>query len=975
MEAATVAITDLVTRLTLNARNFTSGLDTAINDATRSAQRGGRAVGEAFSGAANAGLNDLANRIPLVGGALAGLGPLALGAAAGIGAIGVVLAAGVGEAEKYAQEVGKLDAVLRATGNTTAFTSEQLLALADDLQNVNAIDAEQFIAAQRQLATFGGVAGSVFRDVLELSADLSATFGGDVVSNTEKLGMAMQGLAEGNVQPLSRAFKFLGTEALGTIAALSDQGKAFEAQQALIDALRSRIGGAGAAAGDDLTSDLYRLADVFAATAQTIAESSGAYENVRNAIKRNTSALSEYIAELERLKSGDYTGVAAATARLIFNNGAFLPDLIPAAPAQVTPLARLPMGLVGGGAEQLQERIDARTATEAAAAEAAKARAAVEAAKALDNQRKAQEAATRAAQAQAKALAGSLDDLKFQARIAGETRENAQQMTALRNLERQFGPLITAEVRLQALAYLSMAESARELVETLKQIPEDFAGNIDTLRDKSLEGLQATVKDFVKDIVPSADDPETRRRFEFTSNAFFEILSRGQGSFWATFEQAGNRAAANVAARLVNEIDLGGLGDAAGQLFGPGFAGYQIGSAIGGKNTGSAVGGGVGAIGGFIVGGPLGAFIGSAIGSTIGGLIGSRDPFADAFLTTQNGQVTTSRIAARGDGREDQANQLAGSVSQGLAQIAGALGGSVANGLNLGTIGSNRDTFFFNPTGGDFRSGGAQRFATPEQAVQAALQNAIAQGAVAGIDASVARLLSAGDLQTQTAKAAALANALRSFDQAADPFGTQVRALTDEFTALRDIMLEAGSSTADLNRASADYDRRLNDIRQSAGQATTTLRSFLDSLGFGVSSPLALGRQREAAQAAFDAQRSRIGSASFDQTAFTQAGQRLLDIEGQLFGRTDSFFTTFEQVQADTRRAIEAIDRAAAINGENPFARATAAATEATAENTAGMLDQLANLPAMIAQSLAQLGIGGGGGGDDGRGFVTRFVN
>ena len=993
-----MAIADLVTRLTLNAKNFTAQFDTAINQATAKARQGGRVIGESFSGAANAGLEEFANRIPIVGGAIGTLGPLALGAAAGIGAVTAALGVGIGEAEKYGQQVAKLDAVLQATGNTTGLTAAQLRALGDDLQNITAIDAEDFLAAERQLATFGGVAGSVFTDAIRLSADLSATFGGDVVSNTEKLGLALQGLAENNVQPLSRAFKFLGTDTLETIKALSDQGKAFEAQQALIEALQGRVGGTGAAAGDNLTADLYRLRDAFDATAQSVAEGSGAYDGARRGVQQLTGDINTLIERLRLLSDGDAlaeTGISISrflASRLPttgFTAGFAAVGALPL-PGD-NPRARPANFSQADGANQfpglalnfdaLGRRVDenvARAATEAAAAESRKRAAAEAAAKALADQQKSQEAATKAAQAQAKALAGSLDDLKFQAQTAGKTRQEVQQLTVLRNLERQYGPLITAEVKLQALAYISMAESARELAENLERIPQDFEQSVAQYRDKTLDGLAAAVKETTKGLVPDADDPETRRRFEFTSNAFFEILSRGQGSFWGTFEQAGNRAAANFAATLAKEIDLGGLGglgDALGQLFGPGFAGYQLGSAIGGKNTGSAIGGGVGAVAGFAIGGPLGALLGSFAGSTIGGLVGSRDPYADAFLTTQNGQVTTSRIAARGDGRSDQAAQLAGSVAQGLAQLAGALGGSVANGVNLGAIGSNRGTFYFNPTGGDFRSGGAQRFATPEQAVEAALRNAIAQGAVAGVDASVARLLSQGDLQTQTAKAAALATALRGFDESADPFGTQVRALTEEFTRLRDIMIEAGSSTADLNRASDDYDRRLQQIRDSAGQATSTLRGFLDGLGFGSSSPLALGDQRASALAAYNAQVARIGTAGFDQSAFTQAGQRVLDIEGQLFGRTDSFFATFEQVQADTRRAIEAIDRAANLNAENPFARATAAATEATAENTAGLLNQFSALPALIGQqiaaSLAAMGIGSG---DDGRGFVNRMA-
>ena len=968
-----MAIADLVTRLTLNAKQFVSQFDQAIDQATVRAKSGGRQIGEGLTGEANAKLNEFAGRIPVVGSALGGLSGVALGAAAGIGAVSAALAFGIKEADSYAKEAGKLDAVLKATGNNTGFTADQLRAYAEELETVNAVSAEEFLAAERQLSSFKGIAGSTFKDTIALAADLSATFGGDITSNAEKLGNVLQNLAAGDVDGLSKGFKFLGTETLETVKALAEQGKTLEAQNALIDAVRSRVGGAGAAGGDNLTGDFFRLADAVGDASRAFAEQTGIYKGVRTGINETTTALTAYIDELDRLKSGDYSGIAGATARFIFNNGAFLPDLVPNASSKPRMASAEEFAAAG---DRLAGERAARQAADAAKAEGDKRRNAEAAAAAFEKQRTAQLAATRAAEAQANALKKSLGDLKFQAETAGLTRAEVEKASLFRNLELQAGKALTPELRVQADLYFTIAQNAKATRDALADLGSGFAASARAGNDRSLDGLDQAIKDFTKDIAPpDARDPETQRRFEFTSNAFFEILSRGQGSFWDSFQQFGFRTVSNIAAKLAQESgifdQLGGLGPI-GQGLSSGFAGTSLGSSLTQRNTGSAIGGGIGGVAGFAIGGPLGSFVGSFIGSAIGGLVAKRDPFADAFLTTAGGAVTTSRINARGDGRQEQAAGLAGALGQQLQQLASALGGSVANGLNLGTLGSNKDTFFFNPTGGDFRSGGAQKFGSAEQAVEAALRAAISQGAISGIDATVARLLSQGDLQTQVGKAAALAAALKGFDTAANPFAEQVRTLTDEFTQLRDIMAEAGSSTADVAKASSEYDRRLQAIKDSAAQATATLRGFLESLGFGSSSPLSLGDQRSAAQAAFQAQVSRIGGSSFDQSAFTQSGQRLLDIEGQIFGRTDSFFATFNQVQDETRRAIDAIDRAATINGENPFARATASNTQATAENTAAMADALINLPVnlsqQIAAALALLGFSTSGGG---RGFVV----
>ncbi|OYZ15641.1 MAG: hypothetical protein B7Y35_06115 [Sphingomonadales bacterium 28-64-96] len=985
-----MAINDIVARLTLNAQQFRAQFDSAIDQATAKAKTGGRQIGEGFSGEANAKLNEFASRIPVVGGALSGLAGPALAAAAGVGAVTAALGFAIGEAEAYAREAGKLDAVLRATGNTTGFSAEQLRAYADELETTFAISAEEFLAAERQLSSFRGIAGSTFKDVLELSADLAATFGGDVVSSSEKLGNVLQNLATGDVDGLAKGFKFLGVETIKTIEALAKQGQTFEAQQALIDALRSRVGGAGAAGGDNLTGDFFRLKDAIGDSARALAENSGAYDAARDYVQR--------LAKEVGVLSGLFDGLANRPAP--FSAAAFQNDLVrlglrdapaaaSAAPFSITAGANQFPGLPNIDGARAADLLSARAAADAAKAEGDKRRAAEAVAEAAKKQVKEFEAAAKATAQMKTNLANAIGDLELQAQLAGQTREEQERANIIRRLEVQFGKVLTDQQREQIRDAISLRQIREDIVRLRKeeidlfkqQSQQQFDVSVASARSRTESAFQNDLSKFIRKnnpFVPDAQDPETRRRFEFTSNAFFEILSRGQGSFWDSFQQFGFRTVSNIAAKLVQDsglaAKLGGLGPV-GQSLGAGFAGFSLGSSLTQNNTGAKIGGGVGGVAGFAIGGPLGSFIGSFIGSAIGGLIGKRDDFSGANLSIAGGQATAGGFVSRGDGQLQIAQQLAGSFSTSLNSIAQALGGTLANGTNLGTLGTNKDAFVFNANGtSTAASAGGLRFANAEQAVEAALRNALAKGAITGIDATVQRLLSTGDLQAQLGKATALANALKGFDAATNPFAEQVRTLTDEFTQLRDIMAEAGSSTADLNKASGEYDRRLQAIKDAATQATATLRNFLSSLGFGSSSPLALGEQRSAALAEFQGLSARIGQSGFDQGAFVAAGQRLLDIEGQLFGRTDAFFQTFRQVQADTARAISAIDNATAITGDNPFARATADNTAATAENTA-MLNMLPQLPAMIGQqiaaALAAAGIGGDGGG---RGFVINQV-
>jgi hypothetical protein len=969
-----MAIGEIVARLTLNAQQFRAQFDGAIDQATAKAKTGGRQIGEGLSGEANSKLNEFASRIPVVGGALAGLSGPALLAAAGIGAVSAALGFAIGEAEAYAKESSKLDAVLKATGNTTGFSAQQLRAYADELETTFAISAEEFLAAERQLSSFRGIAGSTFKDVLELAADLAATFGGDVVSNSEKLGNVLQNLAAGDVDGLAKGFKFLGVETLATVKALAESGKTFEAQQALIDALRNRVGGAGAAGGDNLTGDFFRLKDAIGDSARALAESSGAYDGAREFVKRLANEVAFLGGALDDIANRPAPFTAAALQNDLVRFGLRPAPAAPApAPLSIAAGAAQFAGLPG--ADRLSGAADlaaGRAAANAAKAEGDKRRAAEAAAKELVKQEAAQKAVARAAEQQAAAVSKSLADLRFQAETAGLSRDEAQKAAFFRNLELQAGKALTPELRLQADLYFTIARNAEATRDALAGLGKGFQAGVDASISRTLTPLAPLSPENGR----KALDEAARQIRDATKlfNKDVPLLSRVFDDLKITFKDFGDDLKASLkdvagsfADRAVNQT----LGRAFDLAFKP--IGAALDFVFEPLEKTSGVGALAGAAAGFALGGPVGALIGLFAGGALESIAG-KDPYSDAFLTTQNGQVGASRISARGDGREDEALGLVDSVAQGLAQLAGALGGSVANGLNLGAIGSNKGTFYFNPTGGDFKAAGRQSFATPEEAITAALRNAISQGAITGVDESVKRLLSTGDLQIQVGKAAALANALRVFDEVANPFAKEVRSLTDEFTQLRDIMIEAGSSTADLNKASAGYERGLQAIKDAAAAATSTLRDFLSSLGFGSASPLSLGDQRSAALANYQAATGRIGESGFDQGAFVAAGQRLLDIEGQLFGRTDSFFSTFRQVQADTSRAIAAIDNAASITGDNPFARATADNTAATAENTA-MLNMLPQLPAMIGQqiaaALAQAGIGGGGGG---RGFVIDDV-
>lgn len=156
-----------------------------------------------------------------------------------------------------------------------------------------------------------------------------------------------------------------------------------------------------------------------------------------------------------------------------------------------------------------------------------------------------------------------------------------------------------------------------------------------------------------------------------------------------------------------------------------------LGKALGFKT--SAIGAQLGgAIGNFIPI-PGGSIIGSVLGSLIGGL----------FQKTKAGSTTITNAFDKGSTSgnfKDVTSGLAGSVQGAVLQIAQQLGGQL--GSFSVSIGKRKDQFVVDPTGGGrTKGGGTLKFSTEEEAVAAAILDAVRDGAVTGLSAAVQRAL------------------------------------------------------------------------------------------------------------------------------------------------------------------------------------------------------------------------------------------
>ena len=240
-----------------------------IRSASTPASGGLQAINAVSSELSNR-IDDLASRTGGFGRVLASLGPLGLAAGAAIGGLTSVFLAGTRELAQYEAAVGRLDAVLRATGNTTGLSSGQIRSFADQLEKSTAATEEQVLAAAASIATFGSVTGDNFTRVLRLGQDLAATFGGDIKSNAETLASALANPAEG-LGRLDKNIKGVLGSNLQLIEGLLKSGKQAEATALLLKTLEGAVGGAGDARGvvgstDQLAKSWEDLLKVFGNT-------------------------------------------------------------------------------------------------------------------------------------------------------------------------------------------------------------------------------------------------------------------------------------------------------------------------------------------------------------------------------------------------------------------------------------------------------------------------------------------------------------------------------------------------------------------------------------------------------------------------------------------------------------------------------------------------------------------------------------
>ncbi|MGE3622532.1 MAG: phage tail tape measure C-terminal domain-containing protein [Bdellovibrionales bacterium] len=245
-----------------------------------------------------------------LGSALGAIGPVGLAVGAALAIVTLGLKASIEHAAEAEQSYNRLQAVLRATGNTSGLSGKQIAGFADEIEASTLATAEQVQDAAGVMATFRSVTGDTFTRAITLAQDMSAVFGTDLRSSVTQLGKALENPAEG-LTALRRIGILFTDSQKELIQSLVDTGKQAEAQKVILDALQSKVGGAGAGEATGLTGSTNRLSDAWGNLLEDIGQTSV----VAGAAQGALNGLSFVVEGLRNLMKDDPIGKQLMDAR------------------------------------------------------------------------------------------------------------------------------------------------------------------------------------------------------------------------------------------------------------------------------------------------------------------------------------------------------------------------------------------------------------------------------------------------------------------------------------------------------------------------------------------------------------------------------------------------------------------------------------------------------------------------------------
>ncbi len=440
---------------------------------------------------------------------------------------------------------------------------------------------------------------------------------------------------------------------------------------------------------------------------------------------------------------------------------------------------------------------------------------------------------------------------------------------------------------------------------------------------------------------------------------FASLLGADKGAFGGEFKTAFQSSFKQLGEKL--DFLPKGLGSVAGKAF-AGASQGQFASSIAGaigiqqSKLGAQIGG---ALGSYF--GPLGSIAGGLIGGTIGGLL-KKTKFASATVSGSGGALTTGDATGNNAGYRKAADALGSSVGDAVQAIVQQLGGSIGD-FKV-SIGQRKGKFVVDGSGsGRTKGGGVQSFGSESEAVQAALADAIRDGAVGGVSPRIQGVLK--EYADNVNKAVAEALKVKSIEDLLanrdNPFATAFRDFEYQAKQRLDAATKYGFDVVEIEKITGEERAKL--VKDTLDRTVSSAKSLLDDLRYGSRAEGSYASRVAALTTARDAAAAAVRGGDTSQLdKLSQLSGQLLDLQKEGFGSTGAFAAS----RSDTINLLEGLvqqtqDR---IDAASKAAQGVQDKTAPLLTEANGTLDDIYGIGRDTLQAIRDLtaAIGSGGG-------------
>lgn len=780
-------VADLRADLGLNSASFESGMQKARREARQ------------FQQNVQADLKSVESQFTRLSATAANFGR---GLVAGVGIAGAAGIFGkmVTEVREAELATAKLSASLKAAGNSTGLSLAQINEATGNLARNFMVSGEAATEAAARLNSFGAVTGSRFKEVLALSADMSAAVGGDLTSSVDRLGKALVDPVEG-LSAITKAVKAFNPAVADSAREMAKLGDVAGAQTAILAELSRVVGGSAKEQGETLAGSFHRAGEALGDFLERAANGTGIIAGLKAAAEAAAVGFDKLAqptpaSDTIRQKQQE---VLTLTAK---RDG---PGLGGSAEEETQRKAAIDLRIA-----RLRDEIDAITAASLAEQE----RAAIAEKAAQDAANFAQIKAKAEVKSIAETVVAEKGKHKVVVDLLAERQKREAAAAAEREKQRQ-GEMdsIIAAYREDERVALAVEEQKKKAAEDALREQKDAAKEMQAVWDdvaiQIKNALASGIRDGMEGEIQTAQQVATTIKDIFLTAssqiasmaimnpAQFMQMTQGMGTF-------GSLAPSLFGGTALGGVSVGGTLGAVGIGAAAGGIGAGL---LGMDSTGGSIGGGLGAGIGFAFGGPVGALIGGGIGTLGGGLLGGmfagnggeqnnnyRATFTDgAFVPMSN---------TKPDARNVEAITGVQSQLSALYTLLQASGGSFTGSLGLNA--GNKDGLQLTT------ATGTRNFDDAAELSLAAARALIAgTEGLSNLDRRVAN-------RSQATDAAGLVGDLqfaRQFEEATGavtPFVREIRALRQSFGEAREKAAELGLNVDKLKDAQAE---QIRDIR------------------------------------------------------------------------------------------------------------------------------------------------------------------